>query len=98
MLRGRLVSLLCIHSCLTSVRFSKMAELDIPIADQSTTLPSTTERGIGATLPDAAHQLANGSNGNEQRSSNERGPVTMVIIGAGQRGQVRTTLNPSEPL
>ena len=91
------MSLLCIHPCLTSVPFSSMAELDIPIADQSTTLPSTTKHGIGATLPDAAHQLANGSNGNDQPPSNERGPVTMVIIGAGQRGQVRTTMNPSEP-
>lgn len=65
-----------------------MAEFDIPVENQRTTLPSTTEHGIGATLPTIPRQLDNGSNGHWGGSHSDRQPVTMVIIGAGQRGQV----------
>jgi hypothetical protein len=72
-----------------------MAELAIPDVNNPSTLPSTTEHGIGATLG-----LSNGTtNGhgpgydglastNGHANGNSKSPVTIAVVGAGQRGQV----------
>jgi hypothetical protein len=71
-----------------------MTELAIPDVNNPSTLPSTTEHGIGATLT-----LPNGTtNGHgpgydgmpstNGHANGDRKPVTIAVVGAGQRGQV----------
>jgi len=83
-----------------------MSELDIPSATESTTLPSTTTEGLGATLPaqleekSASGEVKNGhgagydglssATSHANKNGNQVKCVTVAIVGAGQRGQVRS--------
>jgi hypothetical protein len=76
-----------------------MAELDIPTASEPTTIPSTTERAPGASVPTAKAGTAeekgttvNGhGNGFDGVNGEGKGQVvTIAVVGAGQRGQVST--------
>lgn len=71
-----------------------MAELAIPDVNNPSTLPSTTEHGIGATI-DLANGTTNGHGPGYDGMASTNGhanggqkPVTIAVIGAGQRGQV----------
>lgn len=72
-----------------------MAELAIPDVNNPSTLPSTTEHGIGATL-DLPNGTTNGhgpgydglSSTNGHANGSSKKPVTIAVVGAGQRGQV----------
>ena len=71
-----------------------MSELAIPDANKPSTLPSTTEHCIGATL-DLPNGTTNGHGPgyDGMASTNGHAPkkqkvVTIAVVGAGQRGQV----------
>jgi hypothetical protein len=73
----------------------KMAEIAIPDTNNPSTLPSTTEHGIGATLG-LSNGTTNGhgpgydglASANGHANGNSKRPVTIAVVGAGQRGQV----------
>jgi hypothetical protein len=72
-----------------------MTELAIPDVNNPSTLPSTTEHGIGATL-DLPNGTTNGhgpgydgmSSTNGHATGSGQKVVTIAVVGAGQRGQV----------
>ena len=71
-----------------------MTELAIPDVNNPSTLPSTTEHGIGATI-DLANGTTNGHgpgydgmSSTNGHANGDRRPVTIAVVGAGQRGQV----------
>jgi hypothetical protein len=74
-----------------------MTELAIPDVNNPTSFPSTTENGIGATI-DLANGTTNGHGPGYDGMSSTNGhanggqkPVTIAVVGAGQRGQVDHT-------
>lgn len=72
-----------------------MAELEIPNVNGATTLPSTTEGGAGATLDmpngstDGHGKGYDGLSSTDGHANGASKPITIAVVGAGQRGQVR---------